>query len=100
MSNATEHLSAIHVECMRGITLHPYQHTSQHAAAEILRHAMDLHELAHGRHRAEVPDAEHKLLTQTAALCLRRLSETNLQTWLKASDPTPGASPSESSPKT
>lgn len=100
MSTEREHLDAIETERLRGMSLHTTRHTAQHAAAEILRHAMDLHELAHGRHRAELPDTEPKLLTQTAALCLRRLAEADLHFWHKSSDPTPGASHSASSPKT
>lgn len=98
MSTETKHLDAIETERLRGMSLHTTPHTAQHAAAEILRHAMDLHQLTHGRARIGSRDPEHKLLTQTAALCLRRLAEADLPFWHKSSDPTPGASPSESSP--
>lgn len=100
MSTERQHLDAIEAERLRGMSLHTTPHTAQHAAGEILRHAMELHELSHGRQRHDPPDTEHKLLTQTAALCLRRLAEADLHAWHKTSDPTPAGSPCVSSPPT
>lgn len=81
MSNVVSHTTAITQEFERAQCLHAPPHMQHHAAELILAHAIALHQLAFTPNNPRCIDHENKLLTQIAALALRRLVDSNHEPW-------------------
>jgi len=91
VSNVVGHTTAITREFERAQCLHAPPHMQRNAAELILAHAINLHQLAFTPNNPRCIDPENKLLTQLAALTLRRLDDSDDAPWTHHPDPSQGA---------
>ena len=88
MCTAYNYIPSIQTELHRARSLHPTVHTAPTAADEILLHAAQLHAAVAHNSAPDPHNPEHKLLTQIAALCIRRLHDARSEPWVHTPDPT------------